>query len=211
MNRLITLGASLLLCVAAATAQSKPACAQFTIVSQDTLNNVTQGLSADDVRWFERELAKKYPGACYAEPGSAVPVVFYITETAAVHRGTRVVNQTFTQSIPISGTVTDQHTNTSDIDATAYATTTSSTAVPYSFAYGIYTLVVERRVNGGKFELAHTFQQKGLYKTLDGIPLGGRGHHPAHAVIEDAVKWLNAGGLTDPNQSVFQPPQPTEK
>jgi hypothetical protein len=211
MNRLITLAASLLLCVAGATAQSKVPCTQFTVVSQDALNNVQQGLSADDVRWFEKELAKKYPGACYAQPAPSVPVVFYITESAAVHRGTRVVNQTFTQSIPISGTVTDQHTNTSDIDATAYATSTSSVAVPYSFDYGIYTLAVERRVNGGKFEVAHTFQQKGLYRTLDGIPLGGRGHHPAYAVIEDAVKWLNAGGLTDPNQFVFQAPQRPEK
>ena len=211
MNRAMTLAASLLLCAVAAPAQSQPPCTQFTVVSQDALNNVTQGLSADDVRWFDKELAKKYPGACYSQPAPSVAVVFYITETAAVHRGTRVMNQTFTQAIPISGSVTDQHTNSSDIDAIGYTTSTSSVAIPDSFDYGIYTLAVERRVTSGKFEVARTFQQNGLYKTLDGIPLGGRGHHPVHAVIEDAVKWLNAGGVTDPNQSVFQSSQPTEK
>jgi hypothetical protein len=35
-----------------------------------------------------------------------------------------------------------------------------------------------------------------------GVPLGGRGHHPVKALIEDAVKWLHAGGLEDPLQSV---------
>jgi hypothetical protein len=64
---------------------------------------------------------------------------------------------------------------------------------------------VERRDSDGKLEVAHRLQQKGLYNTLYGIPLGGRGHHPVHAVIEDALKWVNAGGLTDPKQSILQP------
>jgi hypothetical protein len=33
------------------------------------------------------------------------------------------------------------------------------------------------------------------------IPLGGRGHYPEKALIEDAVKWLSKGGLNDPLQS----------
>jgi hypothetical protein len=70
--------------------------------------------------------------------------------------------------------------------------------VPYSVDYGVYTLYVERLQGDGKFNVLQTFQQKGLYSTYNGIPLGGRGHHPAHAVIEDAVKWLSAGGLSDP-------------
>jgi glucose/arabinose dehydrogenase len=205
------LAAALLICAACATAQSKTPCTSFTVVSQDTLNNVKQGLSADDVKWFQKEIAKKYPGVCYAAPSPSVPVVFFITVTPDVYHGTRVVDQTSTQSTPITGTVTDQDGNTSQVDATAETTTTSSTAVPYSVDYGIFTLAVERRGSDGKFEVAQRFQQKGLYNTLYGIPLGGRGHHPAHAVIEDAVKWVSAGGLTDPNQSASQPADSTEK
>jgi TPR repeat protein len=87
-------------------------------------------------------------------------------------------------------------------------TTTSSTPVPYSFEYGIFTLTVQSRRNDGTLQAVQTFQQKGIYNTLYGIPLGGRGHHPAHAVIEDAAKWVNGGGLTNQRQSSLQPTQP---
>jgi hypothetical protein len=43
--------------------------------------------------------------------------------------------------------------------------------------------------------------QDGIYRTMYGIPLGGRGHHPEKALIEDAVKWMSAGGLSNPYQS----------
>jgi hypothetical protein len=83
--------------------------------------------------------------------------------------------------------------------------------VHYSVEYGIYSLSLERRLSDGKFDVAHTFQQKGLYNTLYGIPLGGKGHHPVHTVIEEAVKWMDAGGLTDSKQGVFQPGDPAEQ
>ena len=166
-----------------------PGCIQFTVVTQDTLNNIKQGLSADDARWFQSEIAKKYPGVCYAAPAPTVPVVFYVTVTPDVYHGTRVVNSTSTHESPVSGTVTDQDGSASEVSGTVETTTTSSTAVPYSVDYGIYTLSVERRRGDGKFDVAHRFQQKGLYNALFGIiPLGGKGHHPLHAVIEDAAK-----------------------
>ena len=99
--------------------------------------------------------------------------------------------------------MTDHEGNTSQVSGTVESTTTSSTAVPYSVEYGIYTLSVERRRSDGQFDVVHRFQQKGLYNTLYGIPLGGRGHHPVHAVIEDAAKWVGGGGLTDPKQGAF--------
>jgi hypothetical protein len=34
--------------------QANPSCIQFTVVTKDTLNNVKQGLSADDVKWFQK-------------------------------------------------------------------------------------------------------------------------------------------------------------
>jgi hypothetical protein len=186
---------------------SSLSCTYFTVVTQDKLNNVKQGLSADDVKWFQKTFAKKYPGVCYAEPAPTVPVVFYITVTPDVYHGTQVVNHTSTHSDPVSGTVTEQDGRTSQISGTVELTTTSSKAVPYSVEYGIYTLSVERRKNDGQSEVVHRFQQKGLYRTFTmwGIPIagGGKGKHPVHAVIENAAKWVSSGGLTDPKQSAF--------
>lgn len=189
--------------VTGAAAQTRASCTSyFTVVTQDRLNNVKQGLSPDDVKWFQKSFAKKYPGVCYAEPAPTVPIVFYISVTPDVYHGTRVVNQTSTHENPVSGTVTDQNGNTSQVAGTVQTTTTTSTAVPYSVQYGIFTLSVERIRSDGNFDVVHRFQQKGLYNTLYGIPLGGRGHHPVHAVIEDATKWVGSGGLTDPKQGV---------
>jgi hypothetical protein len=94
------------------------------------------------------------------------------------------------------------------VDGTQQATSTTYEEVPYSVDYGIFTLYVESPQGNGDVRIQHTFQQKGLYSQIYGIPLGGRGHHPGHAVIEDAVKWMSAGGLSDPNQgSVLVPDQ----
>lgn len=187
----------------AAQEQSKSSCIYFTVVMKDTLNNIKQGLSADNAKWFQKTFAKKYPDICYADPAPTVPVVFYITVTPDVYHGTRIVHDTSTHSDPVSGTVTEQDGSTSQVNGTVQTTTTSSTAVPYSVDYGIFTLFVERRRSDGELEVTHTFQQKGLYTTLYGIPLGGKGHHPVHTVITDAVKWLNDGGLKDPRQGVL--------
>ena len=197
------LAALSVLSVISTSAQPKPSCTYFTVVAKDKLNNVKQGLSADDVKWFRQKVEKRYPGVCYAEPAPTVQVVFFITVTPDVYHGTRVVNHTSTRSDPVSGTVTDQNGDTSQVNGTVETTTTSSTAVPYSVPYGVYTLSVERRRSDGKFDVAHRFQQRGLYNTLYGIPLGGKGHHPVHTVIEDAAKWINGGGLSDPLQGVL--------
>jgi hypothetical protein len=181
-----------------------PGCTYFTVVTQDKLNNIKQGLSPDDVKWFHKEIAEKYPGVCYAAPAPTVPVVFYVTVTPDVYHGARVENDTSTHDSPVRGTVTDQDGNTSQVDGTVETTTTTSTAVPYSVDYGIYTLSVERRRSDGKFDVAHRFQQKGLYNALFGvIPLGGKGYHPLHTVIEDAAKRINSGGLLDQMQGVL--------
>jgi hypothetical protein len=191
--------------LASAWAQTNPSCTAITVVSRDELNNVKQGLSADNVKWFQKKFGKKFPHICYADPAPTVSIVLYVTVTPDIYHGTRVVNQTSTQSDPVNGTVTDQNGNISQVNGTVETTQTSSTAVPYSFEYGIFTLSVERRLGDGKFDVLHTFQQRGIYNTLYGIPLGGRGHHPVHALVEDAVKWVSDGGLTDPKQSVLQP------
>ncbi len=185
------------------SAQTRPSCTYFTVVTKDRLNNVQQGLSTKDVKWFQKDIAKKYPGLCYADPANTVPLVFYIIVTPAAYHGTQVLSQTSTHSDPVSETVTEQDGSTSQVDGTVETTTTTSTAVPYSVDYGIFTLTLERRLDGGNYTVLHRFQQKGLYNTLYGIPLGGRGHHPVRAVIEDAAKWISRGGLTDPTQSVL--------
>ena len=121
------------------------------------------------------------------------------------------MNQPSTQTKPVSGTIPDQRGNSSQVSGAEEKTTTGSTAVPNSVEYGIYTLSLARRRTGGTFDVAHTFQQEGVYTSPDGNRLRGKGEHPIHSVIEEAIKWMNAGGLTDPKQSVFQPAEPAEK
>ena len=102
------------------------------MVTGDTLNNVKQRLSTDDVKWFEKTFAQKYPGICYAEPAPTIPIVFNITVTPDVYRGARFINQTATHSDPINATVTDPTGASAQVNDTVQTTTTSSTAVPYS-------------------------------------------------------------------------------
>jgi len=216
--RLFVLAQVAVICAASAagaSAQTGTSCASFTVVVEDALHNVSQGLSADDLKWWDK-LAKKYPAACYVSPSPSVPVVFYIRVTPDTYHGTQVITDTNTQTNPIRGTVTDQNGNDLDIRATVETTTTSSTVVPYSLEYGIFTLSIQLKQHDGSYLVLQTFQQKGLYYTYMYIPLGGRGHHPAHAVIEDAAKWVNGGGLSNPNQgssvsaaSVAASPVPT--
>jgi hypothetical protein len=208
MKRGLTILILLCAAVLAASAKDKPAIpcqVYFNVVTQDRLKNVSQGLSAENAEWFQKKMTKKYPGACYAEPTHLAPVVFFITIKPDTYHGTRIVNNTSTASNPVNGTITDEDGNTSEVSGTVETTTTSSTAVPYSFEYGVFTLTVERRRSDGGFDTLQTFQQKGIYNTLYGIPLGGKGHHPVHAVIEDATKWVNGGGLADQRQSSIQP------
>lgn len=179
-----------------AAAQSGRPCTKFSVITVDKLGNVNEGLSADDRRWFHDKVEKKNPAICYADQRLDIPVMFVVTVTPDTYHGDRVV--TDTQKNPITGTVTDEQGNESTVTATQ--TTTSSTVVPYSFEYGIYTLSVKQRQKDGSFVILHRFQQKGIYRTLYGVPLGGKGHHPAHAVIEEAAEWLNKNSLpNDPS------------
>lgn len=189
------------------TAQASGCVVTFTVITEDALKNVKQGLHPKDAEWANSTLAKKYPGICYVEPAQKAYVVLYISITPDTYHGTRRVANTSTQSGPVRATVTDQDGNTSQVSGTQETTTTSYDNVPYSVDYGIYALFVERPQSDGKFKVLQTFQQKGLYSTVYGIPLGGRGHHPAHAVIEDAVKWISAGGLNDPTQGSILIPE----
>jgi hypothetical protein len=178
----------------------RPPCATtYSVVQQDTLGNVQQGLTnPKNLKWVDGDLEKKYPDVCYVAPDRSAKTLFVITVMPATYHETRV--ETDTQTTPTSGTVTDTDGNTATYQGTQ--TTTSSTAVPYSFEYGKYMLTVETFGDDGKPVVRRKFQQNGIYHTYAGIPLGGRGHHPAKALIEDAVKWIHVGGLDDPLQSV---------
>ena len=177
----------------------RPSCATtYSVIQEDTLGNVQQGISKPkDLKWADKDLEKKYPDVCYVAPDPSVKTVFVITVAPATYHGTRV--ETDTQTTPTSGTITDTDGNTATYQGTQ--TTTTSTAVPYSFEYGKFMLSVETFGADGKPVVRRRFQQNGIYRTMYGVPLGGRGHHPAKALIQDAVKWIHAGGLDDPLQS----------
>jgi len=52
----------------------------------------------------------------------------------------------------------------------------------------------------GGWTVLHNFQGKTLCRAMYGMCISNR--HPRHALIEDALKWMHAGGLTDPLQGV---------
>lgn len=205
MNRILAPFVLAFLAMPPAAKKHEPVAAwqtNFTVVQQDTLKNIRQGLSNEQLKWFDKKLQKEYPDVCYVAPGPNVRLAFYITVTPDVYHGTRVETNSETHNNPVSGTITNPDGSTSDMDGTVRTTTTSSTAVPYTVPYGIYTLTVETSEGSDKWKARHRFQQRGLYHTLYGIPLGGKGHHPNRTVIEEAMKWIHEGGLTNPLETV---------
>lgn len=159
----------------------------YSVVTQDSLGNVNEGIPAHYLKWATEDLPKKYPGMCYKPTHDpSVTVILFIGVTPDTYHGTRVVTNTANDTGTINGT---------NGSATYTGTTTSSTAVPYSFDYGKYLLTVETWDQQHQLIGRQKFEQDGIYSTMYGIPLGGRGHHPAKAVIEDALKWVAAGGL----------------
>jgi hypothetical protein len=123
----------------------------------------------------------------------SIHTVLVIVVTPDTYHGTRIVSTQNTNT----GTVTDNEGGSAQYNGTS----TSSTAVPYSFEYGKFTLTVETEAPDHSWTAHHRFEQNGIYNTMYGIPLGGRGHHPEQAVIEDAVKWIHGGGLSNPLQT----------
>lgn len=177
----------------AAKAPVQPCVITYSIIEKDTLGNVNQGASGKTLKWLTDDLERKYPGVCYALPSPNVRTVLLITVAPAVYHGTRLISN----NEDTTGHISDTDGNS----ATYSGTTTSTTAVPYSFDYGKYMLTVETLGPNEKVTVNRRFAQDGIYRTMYGIPLGGRGHHPAKALIEDAVKWISAGGLSNPYQS----------
>jgi hypothetical protein len=176
----------------------RPPCATtYSITQEDNLGNVQQGFTKPkNEKWADKDLVKKYPDVCYASSNPTVKTVFVITVTPATYHGTRVV--TDTQTTPTSGTVRDSSTGET-ATYTGTQTSTSSAVVPYSVEYGKYMLTVETIGAEGNPVVRRRFEQDGSA----GASLGRRGH-PAKALVEDAVKWIHAGGLDDPLQTVRQ-------
>jgi hypothetical protein len=176
------------------------------MVSEDTLQNINQGLLAsgfkekDGLKWLEK-MYKKYPDVCYVAPNTRESIVFLIIATPAVYHGTQIETQTHNTRSTTSGTVTDSEGNSADIDATSTGTTESSVAVPYEVNYSSFTLTVERKAGNGNFVALRRFRVEGLYHYAYGVSWG-KGKHPIANVMEDAIKWIHEGGLSNPAQSI---------
>ncbi|HEV2416543.1 MAG TPA: hypothetical protein VGX94_01945 [Terriglobia bacterium] len=120
---------------------------QFTIVREDALKNLTQGLSRKQAEWYEKKIQKKYPDVCYVDPAPDVPLVFFISETIAVYHGTQIMKTrsrsetTFNADTDVTGDVNAD----ADTTGTATTTTTHSTPVRYSFDYRLFILTAETK------------------------------------------------------------------
>lgn len=197
---IVPMGAS-----AKAKDNGRPRCATvYTVVLQDALGNVRQGLhNPKNVKWADGKLEKKYPDVCYVPPDQKVKTVFVITVTPATYHGARVETSTATHDDPTSGTITGNGGDVGTYEGTQTTTSTSSTAVPYSFAYGRYMLTVETFGDDGKLVVRRRFERDGIDHPR--FTFGSPRHYPVNptkTLIEDAVKWIHAGGLEDPSQSV---------
>jgi len=144
-----------LMALLASVARGQTCKVSFSVVWKDQLNNTRQGLSASDLIWFQKKMAKKYPDVCYLEPSAPLHLVFSISEVP----GTKM------------------------IDGTEYSRPT-------------FQLSLGRR-EGDKFVALHSFSERDC-------PIC----HPQHDVMEDALKWIHSGGITDKSQGVEVPTSP---
>src|SRR5262249_53362299 len=143
----------------------------------------------------QKKVAKKYPDVCYTENPTA-ELVLYISMAPATYHGYRTITHQNTTQNPTSGTVTDTYgQQVGTVEGTTEVTTTSHQTVPVTVPYKVLTVTVQ---NGQR--VFHRFQGETLHPTMYGICT--HNCHPVHHLIEQAVKWVHAGGLSDPRQSV---------
>ncbi len=172
----------------------------YSMIEQDTLHNVNQGLIAsgikekDGLKWLEK-MYKKYPDVCYVAPGTSESVVFVIIATPAVYHGTQVETRSHAVTNSSGEAVTD--------DSGSTIQTTSSVAVPYEVKYSAFTLTIVRKKQDCHYEPVRRFKIDGLYNTFYGFGYG-KGKHPVVNVMEDAIKWVHDGGLNNPMQTIAQ-------
>lgn len=178
----------------------------YSMVTEDSLHNINQGLLAsgfkqkDGLKWLEK-MYKKYPDVCYVAPNTRESIVFFIIATPAVYHGTQVRTQSNETESTTNGTVRDDDGNSASLHATTSGTTQSSVAVPYEVNYSKFTLTVERRADNATFEPLRRFGVDGLYNTAYGFSWG-KGKHPIQNVMEDAIKWIHEGGLSNAQQTI---------
>lgn len=187
----------------------------YSVLEEDALNNVNQGLVAtfstsgtysskekspqeavkDAAKWL-KQMAKKYPDVCYASPNTTESVEFVIMTSRAVYHGTEVESRSHNVTNSSGQAETDDNGDTIQ--------TTSSVAVPYETNYNVLTLTVEKKKADGKYEPLRRFQMSSLHPVVYGISFG-KGKHPIANVMEEAIKWIHEGGLNNALQSGVAP------
>ncbi len=208
MGRKITIAALLLFgslaTKAQPTSQARTCKVNFSVVTKDKLGNLKQGLSAKQQKDIAKTLSKKYPGICYVAPAPNVSLVFFVSISTSTYHGSRTETNTSTKDVPVHGTITDEYSQpVGDVDGTVTQTTTTESTVPVQFDYPVGLLSIEQAQPDGTYKVLHRLQKKGICPSYAGICVANR--HPFDSLIEDGAKWIYAGGLTDPLQSVASP------
>lgn len=192
--------AAILLFTASCLGQSQQCKVTFSVVAKDDLNNMRQGFAPKTLEWFQKKMVKKYPDVCYS--AGASPIVLFFSGRPAIYHGVQTLSSTSTNDNPVTGTVTDTYGQpVGQISGTVTTSTTTTNVVPYDVNYEVLYLSVETKLADGTWQVAHNFSGKTLHPTMYGICT--HNCHPNHANIEQALKWLHEGGLTDPRQSVL--------
>jgi hypothetical protein len=197
MKPIMVLLILIVLPVSAAAKKPTPTCnVKFAIVYIDYLDNTYHRLEEKTRKDVENKLSK-FGDVCYVPEEENAEYIFFIHTKPATYHGVRTTETTSTNtnSNPVNGTITDQSGNTANINGTidTTTTTTSSSSVPYQVDYNVFILNIlkPRKDASGQtaYTTIHTFDQKGLYKTMYGVGYG-KGKHPLANVIDAATKWL---------------------
>jgi len=173
---------------------------KFAFAYTDRLDNDYRGIQGKQLKQVEQKV-RKYGDVCYTVDDSIADYIFYVHTKPAVYHGVRTTSSTSTNtsSNPVSGTITDEDGNRSNISGTVdtTTTTTSTSSVPYQVDYSLFILDIMVPVRGPErttYTRLHTLDQKGLYNTIYGIGYG-KGKNPIVNVIDAAAKWLHENNL----------------
>lgn len=123
----------LLLAVVVAPAMAKKpeqtCTVKFAFAYTDRLDNDYRGIQGKQLKQVEEKVSK-YGDVCYTADDSSADYIFYVHTKPAVYHGVRTTSSTSTNtsSNPVSGTLTDEDGNRSNISGTVDTTTTTTTS-----------------------------------------------------------------------------------
>jgi hypothetical protein len=136
----------------------------------------------------------------HREPGNGLNLFFFIKAAPQIYHGAHTYTNTSSFEQPVTGDVTSQYNQPmGTVNGTVTETATTTSTVPYSVNYDSLVLTLELPRHDGTYKTVHCFAHDNLCYSYFGQCISNR--HPGRHLIEQAVKWIQGGGLSDPNRN----------